>query len=1159
MRKPPTGPGAVGEYHSLIDIETFTAKWSASGAAERANKDAFLLDLCDLLGVPRPDPATGDPERNRYTFERDALIVDEGEKRSIGKMDLYKEACFVLEAKQGSDEGSKKVGSARRHTGSWIIAMQSAEGQARNYARSLPAPPPFLVVCDIGHCFDLFAAFDGSTAYRPFPDPQHNRIFLADLGKHLDLFRALFTDPLSLDPARRSAAVTREVATHLATLAKELHAAKHDPEQVARFLMRCLFTMFAEDVGLLPERLFTEHLEKEWIPHPDTFAADVESLWQGMNRGGYIFGIGQLLRFNGGLFAAPSGLLLTKAHLTLLLEAAKCNWADVEPAIFGTLLERALDPVERHQLGAHFTPRAYVERLVKPTIEEPMRDDWNAVRAEALTILKEGKGEKSVEKAIGVVRDFHHRLCHTRVLDPACGSGNFLYVTLDLFKRLEAEVLALLKELGDTTDFLNVEGLSVTPQQFLGIEVKPWAKEIAELVLWIGYLQWHYRTHGKTPPREPVLHDYKNIECRDAVLSWDGELELVCDPGTAKPLTHWDGRTYKKSPVTGEDVPDDSARVPLYRYVNPRKAEWPAAEFVVGNPPFIGNKQLRIALGDGYVEALREAHDDVPETVDFVLYWWNHACRLAKQGRLRRFGLITTNSITQTFNRDVVRGFIETPPAGHLVFAVPNHPWVDSADGAAVRVAMTVGAPGDGGGVVCRVIGETPIEDGSSRVLFATFTGTIHPDLSVGVFAGGSSRLRSNENLCLQGCKLVGSGFVVDPSERRELVVAQPGAERFLPRYITGRDITQIPVERYVIDFFGYDEQQARSEFPAGFQLLLDRVKPERDQNKRDTRRRNWWLFGENAPKLRRVTAGLSRFIGTSEVARHRVFVFLNLPGTLADGSLAAVAVEDPFFLAVLSSRIHVRWAYAAGGRMGVGDDPRYQNGPCFLTFPFPTCSDNLQPRICALGESLDAHRKRQQALHPDLTITGMYNVLTKLRSGEALSAKEKVIHEQGLVSVLKQIHDDLDAAVFDAYGWPHDLMDEQILERLVALNRERAEEEKKGLVRWLRPEFQAPKGTAPATQPTFAGTEDAGEGEAAPAAAEIAWPKKLPAQITTVRDFFRGTNRALLLDEVTRAFKGAKKKDVEAVLDSLTALGLLTVFDSEGSRRWRAEFQTAA
>jgi hypothetical protein len=1150
------------EYHSLIDIETFTAKWSASGAAERANKDAFLLDLCDLLGVPRPDPATGDPERDRYTFERDALIVDEGEKRSIGKMDLYKEASFVLEAKQGSDEGSKKVGSARRHTGSWIIAMQSAEGQARNYARSLPAPPPFLVVCDIGHCFDLFAAFDGSTAYRPFPDPQHNRIFLADLGKHLDLFRALFTDPLSLDPARRSAAVTREVATHLATLAKELHAAKHDPEQVARFLMRCLFTMFAEDVGLLPERLFTEHLEKEWIPHPETFAADVESLWQGMNRGGYIFGIGQLLRFNGGLFAAPSGLPLTKAHLQLLLEASRCNWADVEPAIFGTLLERALDPVERHQLGAHFTPRAYVERLVKPTIEEPMRDDWNAVRAEALTILKEGKDEKSREKAqakaIGVVRDFHHRLCHTRVLDPACGSGNFLYVTLDLFKRLEAEVLALLKELGDTTDFLNVEGLSVTPQQFLGIEVKPWAKEIAELVLWIGYLQWHYRTHGKTPPREPVLHDYKNIECRDAILAWDGEPELVCDPGTAKPITHWDGRTYKESPVTGEDVPDESARLPLYRYVNPRKAEWPEAEFVVGNPPFIGGWRMRAALGDGYVEALWGQYPDIPEKADYVMFWWTKAASLVRSGALRRAGLISTNSITQMFQRRVLEQQLEN--GASIAFAVPDHPWVDSADGAAVRIAMTVVASGSSRGHLLTLRSEQTGPDGSAVVDFGESIGSIHADLSIGADVASACGLRANEGITSPGVQLYGDGFIIDVATAAGWGTEADRARSagVLRPYINGRDLMQRPRNVEVIDFFGLDTPKARANHPTLFQHVLDRVKPERDQNRRDSIRRLWWRFGWERPVLRAQVAGLARFIVTPETAKHRVFVFLGAP-VAPDNMLTVISLDDAHFLGVLSSYAHVLWALRAGGRLGFGNDPRYTKARCFDPFPFPACPDDAKARIRALGESLDAHRKRQQALHPDLTITGMYNVLTKLRSGEALTAKEKVIHEQGLVSVLKQIHDDLDAAVFDAYGWQHDLTEEQILERLVALNRERAEEEKAGLIRWLRPEFQAPKGAAPATQPSLAGTEEAGEVEAALAAAEVAWPKKLPTQIAAVRDLFRGTSRALRLDDVTRAFKGAKKKDVEAVLDSLTALGLLTVFDSEGSRRWRAELRTAA
>ena len=1147
------------EYHSLIDTGTFTAKWSASGAAERANKDAFLLDLCDLLGVPRPNPATGDPERDRYTFERDALIVDEGEKRSIGKMDLYKEACFVLEAKQGSDEGSKKVGSARRHTGSWIIAMQSAEGQARNYARSLSAPPPFLVVCDIGHCFDLFAAFDGSTAYRPFPDPQHNRIFLVDLGGHIDLFRALFTDPLSLDPARRSAAVTREVAMRLATLAKELQTANLEPEQVARFLMRCLFTMFAEDVGLLPERLFTEHLEKEWIPHPERFAADVESLWQGMNRGGYIFGIGQLLRFNGGLFAAPSGLPLTKAHLQLLLEASRCNWADVEPAIFGTLLERALDPAERHQLGAHFTPRAYVERLVKPTIEEPMRDDWNAVRAEALTILKEGNDEKSREKAqakaIGVVRDFHHRLCHTRVLDPACGSGNFLYVTLDLFKRLEAEVLALLKELGDTTDFLNVEGLSVTPQQFLGIELKPWAKEIAELVLWIGYLQWHYRTHGKTPPREPVLHDYKNIECRDAVLAYDRE-ELVTDPKTAKPITRWDGRTYRKSPVTGEDVPDESARVPLYRYVNPRKAEWPEAEFVVGNPPFIGGWRMRAALGDGYVEALWGQYPDIPEKADYVMFWWTKAASLVRSEALRSAGLISTNSITQMFQRRVIEQHLEK--GGSITFAVPDHPWVDSTDGAAVRIAMTVVACGSNRGHLLTLLSEQTGPDGSAVVDFEESVGSIHADLSIGADVASAYALRANEGITSPGVQLYGDGFIVDAT-----TAAAWGAEAARARsagvlrpYVNGRDLMQSTRNVQVIDFFGLDADQARANHPTLFQRVLDRVKPERDLNRRESIRRLWWRLGWERPVLRAQVAGLTRFIVTPETAKHRVFAFLE-KSIAPDNMLTAIALADALFLGVLSSRCHVTWALASGGTLE--DRPRYTKARCFHPFPFPACSDDLTARIRAFGESLDAHRKRQQGLHPELTITGMYNVLTKLRSGEVLTAKEKVIHEQGLVSVLKQIHDDLDAAVFDAYCWPHDLTDEQILERLVALNRERAEEEKKGLIRWLRPEFQAPKGTVPGTQPTLAGTEEAGEVEAALAAAEVPWPKKLPAQIAAIRDFFRGTNRALRLDDVTRAFKGAKKADVEAVLDSLTALGLLTVFDSEGSRRWRAELRTAA
>jgi hypothetical protein len=356
--------------------------------------------------------------------------------------------------------------------------------------------------------------------------------------------------------------------------------------------------------------------------------------------------------------------VLTKDQLLLLLMAAKSDWSQVDPSIFGTLLERALNPKERHRLGAHYTPRAYVERLVKPTIEEPLRSDWDLVRAEVQQLVELGK----VEDAQKRVLSFHQTLCATRVLDPACGTGNFLYVTLDLFKRLESEVLALLTELGYRQIGLEMERYRVTPEQFLGIEVKRWAKEIAELVLWIGYLQWQVRQPGGALiVPQPVLHDYGNIVCRDAVLAYDRE-ELLRDE-KGKPVTRWDGETMKVSPVTGEKIPDEEARTPVYRYVNPRRAEWPKADFIIGNPPYIGNWRMRQVFGDGYVESLRSTYTEVPQSSDYVLYWWNRAAEQVCSGGARRFGLITTNSISQALGRRVVeRSLLDQ--GGSIVFAL---------------------------------------------------------------------------------------------------------------------------------------------------------------------------------------------------------------------------------------------------------------------------------------------------------------------------------------------------------------------------------------------------------------------------------------------------------------------------------------------------------
>ncbi len=685
-------------------LDEFFRRWEASGAAERANYSMFLNELCDLLEVPRPDPAGPDDEKNAYVFERAVPFPNPDGTTTVKRIDLYKRDCFVLEAKQGSNKVAepeaftlsppKKMrrGTAVRGTAGWDAAMYEAKGQAELYVRNLPASehnPPFIAVVDVGHTIELFSDFSrqGRT-YIPFPDPGTHRIKLRDLAdKEIrERLRLVWIEPLALDPSRRTAKVTREVAAKLAELARSLEQSGYAPDLVAHFLMRCLFTFFAEDVGLLPKDCFTSMLSRlRDEGRTDVFPEMAGSLWTTMKTGGFSpILLGKILRFNGSLFEQATALPLNDDQLGLLIDAGQKQWREVEPAIFGTLLERALDKNERHKLGAHFTPRAYVERLVLPTIVEPLREQWVNVQAAAVTLAK-GDDLPGARK---VISEFLETLCTTIILDPACGTANFLYVAMEHMKRLEGEVWDMLRGLGETQSVFEGTGHSVDPHQFLGIEINPRAAAIAELVLWIGYLQWHFRTFGAKMPAEPIIKPFHNIECRDAVLEYDRK-EPVLD-GELKPVTRWDGRTFKKHPVTGEDVPDESARTLVYRYVNPRKATWPKADYVVGNPPFLGNWTMRTALGDGYAETLRSTYAELPESVDYVTFWWQRAAELVRSGALRRFGLITTNTIRQTFGRRVIQSHLEAKQPLSLVYAVPDHPWVDDSQGADVRIAMTV-------------------------------------------------------------------------------------------------------------------------------------------------------------------------------------------------------------------------------------------------------------------------------------------------------------------------------------------------------------------------------------------------------------------------------------------------------------------------------------
>jgi hypothetical protein len=1143
------------------NLENFVARWRKSSGSERATKDQFIIELCQVLGVEPPRPPTGDIEQDDYCFEKSVPTRAKTGRSSVGKIDCFKAGCFILEAKQGSEAGAKKLGTAQRGTNAWEEAVENdALRQAREYARGLEVPVPFLIVCDIGYSFDLWSGFGSDWTYIPFPIPQTKRILLTDLPTRPDLverLRKVWTDPWDLDPSRHAVKATEKVAIPIAKLSSRLTKQGNDPEVVARFLMRCLFTMFAEDTGLLPDRVLTNALRDQWLPHPASFPGGIESLWRAMNEGGHLFGVtARILKFNGGLFRDPVGLPLDKEALRILLEAAVCDWSLVEPAIFGTLLEQALDPKERHDFGAHFTPRAYVERLVRPTIEEPLREEWDVVRVEVRQILlgadqdTEKARKTKLTRAASKVQGFHQRLLAIRVLDPACGTGNFLYVAMDLMKRLESEVLALLADIeGADQGLLHMQGARISPEQFLGIEIQPWAKEIAELVLWIGYLQWHYRQYGKAVQvPEPVLRDYHNIECRDAVLAYDRK-ELARDEA-GKPITQWDGVSTKTHPVTGNQVPDESKRIETWEYINPRKAEWPQADFIVGNPPFIGNKRMRDALGITYVEAIRSTWQEVPDSADYVMYWWHLAAGVARAGMCRRFGLITTNSLTMIFNRRVIENHQTADPPLGIVFAIPDHPWVDTAQGANVRISMTVGAGGAATGTLLSMVAEPANHDGVDEVILQVSSGRILADLSIGPDTLAAVPLRSNLELSNRGVIPHGAGFVVTQDEAMRLGLGTvPGIEHRIRAYRNGKDLSGKSRDVFVLDTFNLGVPDIRKDFPAIFQRLLEQVKPERDHNPRKSRRENWWRFAEDQPRMRTSLVGLERYVATAYVAKHRVFQFLSCE-ILPDDGLVAVASANAFHLGVLSSTLHVVWATQLGGRLGIGNDPRYNKSRCFDTFPFPEATGPAAQIIESLGESLDSHRKHQQAAHPDLTITGMYNVLEKLRSGEPLTDKDKVIHEQGLVSVLKQIHDELDAAVLDAYGWPHDLTNEQTLERLVALNGERAREEARGHVRWLRPEFQNPQGKQ-AQQGSLAATDaDEETGEVTATAGAAPWPKKLPDQVKAVRQVVQGSE-PWTAQMVAGSFKGANTQQVQEVLESLGALGILTPTEQEQASAW--------
>jgi hypothetical protein len=1210
--------GEVTTNHDALETLIVAAK--ASGGSELSNYGIFIERLCLALGLPGPDMAKEANELNDYVLERRVDFKHPDGSRTAGRIDCYKRGCFVLEAKQSGkrqarkpsadqlalipeDAAQQKPGQAKRGTRGWDQVMLAARKQAEDYARALPVEhgyPPFLLVVDVGNVIEVYADFSGQGKnYAHFPDRQTYRVGMDDLREETvqELLRAIWTAPLSLDPTRISAEVTRDIAERLARIAKRLEG-RHDPKDVAEFLMRCLFTMFAEDVGLLPDKSFHGLLGK-MRDTPEHFVPALESLWTVMDSGGYAPHINATLkRFNGALFKDRRALPLDKDDIHELWVAAGKDWSDVEPAIFGTLVERALDPRERSKLGAHYTPRTYVERLVVPTIIEPLRDDWELVQ----TDVKEKRERGQHKAALDAVKAFHHQLCTTRVLDPACGTGNFLYVSLELMKRLEGEVLEALEELGEDQGRFIMEGETVNPRQFYGLELNPRAVPIADLVLWIGYLKWQLKTSGLASITEPILDAYGTIRQQDAIIAYDRQELLRDDEG--RPLSRWDGITKKLHPITGEEIPDPAATLPLYTYVNPKRAPWPEAEFIVGNPPFIGGKDMRAELGDGYAEACWKARPHLPGGADFVMHFWDEAAeRLLRkptkgqQNPLRRFGFITTNSITQTFSRRVIERYMAVKEALSLVFAIPNHPWLKASDKAAVRIAMTVAQKGENDGVLAEVVSETGLNTDTPQVALEMREGKVRANLIVGADLASAKSLLANDLMSSPGIKLHGAGFIVTPAQAKSLGLgAVNGLDQHILHYRNGRDIAQRPRGVMVIDLYPLTIEEVRSRFPAVYQHVLDNVKLEREAKVGGSKdmaayAREWWLFGKVRTELRGALKGLPRYIASVETTKHRTFQFLDA-SIRPDNMLVCIGLQRAEHLSVLSSRLNVTWALATGGWLGVGNDPRYSKSRTFDPFPFPQAVDPLLPandplraqqeRLRELGERLDGFRKERLAAHSFLTMTGLYNALERLRELEngcdvpPLTDAERDVHQAGLVSVLKEIHDDIDRAALTAYGWedlipalvskpgatlpsPHkseaqEQAEEELLSRLVALNHERTVEERRGIVRWLRPDYQIPKLGPKAPKPAeeHVGVFDI---ELPDIDGRPKWPSDGLEQIRLVRDLLAKAPAPAPSDAIAMAFDGrntAKRRDrIDEVLRTLVETGLARTGEVEGQTRY--------
>jgi type II restriction/modification system DNA methylase subunit YeeA len=956
--------------------QEFVSKWRGVELKERSASQSHFNDLCALLGVL--DPVSADRQGEWFTFEKGASKTSGGD----GWADVWRKGCFAWEYKG-------------RHAN-----LQKAFAQLLQYSVALENPP-LLIASDM----DVIRIH---TNWTNTVQDVHD-FTLDDLldGAVRERLKQAFVDPEAFKPQKTRQALTEETAREYAGLAQRLRDRGHEAHQVAHFVNRLVFCMFAEDVGLLPDHLFTKMLEVS-RRDPAGFVDNARTLFGAMAHKGGKVGFTAIDWFNGGLFEDDHVLPVSTDDIEALISAARRDWSQIDPSILGTLFERGLDPAKRSQLGAHYTDREKIMMIVRPVIIEPLEADWAEALARMRALVEKApkatkekllrgaelaKRTKALSEAAAIHNAFIERLANIRVLDPACGSGNFLYVALRSLKDIEHRANLDAEAIGLPRGFPRVG-----PECVLGIELNPYAAELARVSVWIGEIQW-MRRNGFDAAKNPILRPLDTIECRDAVLNEDGT-----------------------------------------------RAEWPSADVVIGNPPFLGDKKMVGELGEDYTLALRRAWPQVPGGADLVCYWFAAAWDRMVAGPLKRAGLVATNSIRGGANRQVLKPIVEH---GRILTAWSDEGW--TVEGAAVRVSL-----------VC-------FEKQSGRhaaVLDGRKVSRVLADLSANENAydlASATSLIANTGVAFIGDQKNGPFDLTGDYARRLLLTkgnpnGRPNSDVVRP-WLNGMDVTRRPSGRWIVDFGTSMSLSDAMLYEAPFGIVHELVKPMRADVRRTNHRESWWIHGEARPGMRKALKSFDRFIATPRVAKHRLFTWLPA-GTLPDCQLVVITRDDDTSFGVLHSRFHELWALRMG--TSLEDRPRYTPSTTFETFPFP---DGLTPDIPAADFADDPRAQkiaaaaarlnqlRENWLNPPDLIVREPEVVPgypdRLLPKDEEAAKE--LKKRTLTNLynarpqwLANAHAALDAAVAEAYGWGDDwragaFTDDEILARLFELNQRRS------------------------------------------------------------------------------------------------------------------------